>query len=631
MNRVNRRKACAAAVLSGAACTVSPVAGAQSVAVAAGNGEVRAYVAANGATVVDIAAANAAGVSHNRYERFHVDAAGLVLNNSVGNGAGHEATNAAIDRAINRDDAAASRLVATLGATLAANPNLAQPAGIILNEVIGNGRSLLAGTTAVHGTRADLVVANPYGITCMGCGFDNTSRVLLTTGVPQFGSSGALDGFAVRQGDIEVRELDASNTALLDLVARSVRLTSKLEARDLYLGTGVGRFGYAGRALDGPAESSPGTPPSGRALDSTALGGIYADRIRIQATEAGTGVRMLGDAAARASDFTLTASGDVELAGAVSARGNIAVVAAPPLHPRAGAPKLPRRQAAARAQHLRVAPAATLQAGGDIAIGAGTAEAGAVARFDVHNQGRIHADTGLALHGQRLLNIGRLSAGKVLSLRTTDLVNRGEIVSGGVLDIATPRFSDKGTIVARHGIKAPDLVRVAPQRAMEPVRSGPRRAADAMHTRPPRIELTRAEPRPDSMRHGERVRVNPQHVAHMMGAGQLGTAEPARFHLRRAVAYHGPDQGAPRAERRRPGHRDQALRVGEDGASTLVVSVGASGTPGMTTVATVDSRDGGPARQADDGAAQAAAHAPERPSSQPSSQQSGPAPARRGG
>ncbi len=44
-------------------------------------GALRAFLAPNGATVVNINAANAAGLSHNQYQSFNVNAAGLVLNN----------------------------------------------------------------------------------------------------------------------------------------------------------------------------------------------------------------------------------------------------------------------------------------------------------------------------------------------------------------------------------------------------------------------------------------------------------------------------------------------------------------------------------------------------------------------
>lgn len=64
-------------------------------------------------------------------------------------------------------------------------------AQVILNEVVSANRSRLAGFTEVAGGKADVVVANPYGITCSGCGFINTDRVTLTTGKPYLSSIGA--------------------------------------------------------------------------------------------------------------------------------------------------------------------------------------------------------------------------------------------------------------------------------------------------------------------------------------------------------------------------------------------------------------------------------------------------------
>ena len=52
---------------------------------------------------------------------------------------------------------------------------------------------------------------------------------------------------------------------------------------------------------------------------------MYANRIRLTATEAGVGVRMLGDAAASAEDFTLSAAGRVELYNRISAQRDVLV------------------------------------------------------------------------------------------------------------------------------------------------------------------------------------------------------------------------------------------------------------------------------------------------------------------
>jgi filamentous hemagglutinin family protein len=75
-----------------------------------------------------------------------------------------------------------------------------QLARIILNEVVGANPSLLRGTIEVAGQRADIVVANPNGISCDGCGFLNTGRASQmisqdTNGV--LSDPEAFDGFAV--------------------------------------------------------------------------------------------------------------------------------------------------------------------------------------------------------------------------------------------------------------------------------------------------------------------------------------------------------------------------------------------------------------------------------------------------
>ncbi|MCW8196914.1 filamentous hemagglutinin N-terminal domain-containing protein [Verminephrobacter aporrectodeae subsp. tuberculatae] len=274
-----------------------------SVVVAPGS-PLNAYVAPNGVTVVNTNAANTAGLSHNRYQSFNVHPIGLVLNNTT-----------------------SAQIVypSQLAGQVTANLNQAHTARVILNEVISNNRSALAGFTEVLGGRADVVLANPYGITCSGCGFINTDRVTLTTGNPFLTASGGLDSFSTGQGDILITGtgLNATAQQVLDLVTRSLRLEASIHGQDVGVAVGANRWSYDTRAVTGPAAHTGAAPVY--SVDSSVLGGMYANRIRLTSTEAGVGVRLLGDAAASAGDFTLTAAGRVELQTRVTALSDVNV------------------------------------------------------------------------------------------------------------------------------------------------------------------------------------------------------------------------------------------------------------------------------------------------------------------
>ncbi|WP_036177525.1 hemagglutinin repeat-containing protein [Massilia sp. 9096] len=265
-------------------------------------GNTTSYVAPNGVTVVNIATANGAGLSHNYFTQYNVQSNGMVLNNG--------------------DSSQMSR-VSQLAGQVSANLNLVNPASVILNEVVSNNRTTLAGYTEVLGTKADVIVANQYGITCSGCGFINSPRVTLTTGVAQLNSDGSMGLLKVGTGDILITGsgLNATNQQVLDLVARSVVLDGQINAQDVGIVAGANQWNYATRAVSGPADAT-GLAPT-RAIDSTLLGGIYANRIRLIATEAGVGVRMLGDAAASAAEFSLTSAGKVILQNHVSAQTDL--------------------------------------------------------------------------------------------------------------------------------------------------------------------------------------------------------------------------------------------------------------------------------------------------------------------
>ncbi len=304
----SRRYALALTLLGGSALSAPALAASAPAAgspVAPVNTATQAAITANGTPLVNIATPNGAGLSHNQYTSFNVDSRGVVLNNG---------------------GAAQTSWSSVLAGRVASNPNLATsgPATVILNEVVSPNRSLLAGYIEVTGSKADVIVANPYGITVNGAGFINTHQATLTTGVPVIGADGSLTGFNVTGGDIAVQGagLDATQTDYLALISRAITVEGQVNAQVLDAVAGVGSWDYATltfTAAKGDANMST------VAIDSSALGGMYANRIRLIATEAGVGVRLLGGVAANAGQLSITADGQIAVGSQISGSTTLAL------------------------------------------------------------------------------------------------------------------------------------------------------------------------------------------------------------------------------------------------------------------------------------------------------------------
>nr|WP_246451308.1 hemagglutinin repeat-containing protein [Rhizobium paranaense] len=259
--------------------------------------------APNGVPLIDIVTPNAAGLSHNKYDNFNVGTQGAILNNFKG-----------------------EQGTSNLGGVTPGNPNLngSNPASVILNEVTSSNRSALNGPIEVFGGRADVIVANPNGITCNGCGFINTPHATLTTGVPTIGSDGSLTGFTVNGGDVIFEGAGGNFAAspgavdLFDVVARNIHVNAPIYGKTVRLTGGASQYNYAtGEATALTATS--GTPEY--AIDGTALGAMQADRIKIVVTEKGAGVNMSGDMAANAGELSLSADGKISIGNASGSQG----------------------------------------------------------------------------------------------------------------------------------------------------------------------------------------------------------------------------------------------------------------------------------------------------------------------
>ncbi|MBI1834490.1 MAG: filamentous hemagglutinin N-terminal domain-containing protein, partial [Burkholderiales bacterium] len=195
--------------------------------------------AANGVPIVLIAPPSAGGVSRNQFSQFNVGTNGVILNNSKGD-------------------------VATeLGGIISGNLQLGKTsARIILNEVNSANPSQLNGYIEVAGQKADVVIANPNGIICDGCGFLNTAgRVSLTTGKPEFDAGGNLLALSVRQGILTVGAsgLNARNVEQLDLLARGIVIEGEIATNNLQAILGSNKVLYG--TLRATEQSGSGAAP----------------------------------------------------------------------------------------------------------------------------------------------------------------------------------------------------------------------------------------------------------------------------------------------------------------------------------------------------------------------------------
>ncbi|WP_414713430.1 hemagglutinin repeat-containing protein [Siccibacter turicensis] len=376
--------------------------------------------AANGVPVVNIAPPNAAGLSHNQFKDYNVGKEGLILNNATGQ--------------LNRTQ---------LGGIIQNNPNLkaGREAKGIINEVTGGSRSRLEGYTEVAGKGANVMVANPFGITCNGCGFINTPQATLTTGKPQFDSKGNLLALDVTRGSITVegKGLDASNSDALSLISRATEVNAAIHAKDLTVTAGANRVGADGSVT--PISGTGSSPTV--AVDTGALGGMYANRIHLVSSEKGVGVN-LGNLNARQGDITLSASGKLVMkdslaSGALTARADGVQLSGE--HKTGGALNV------TSTGDLRVQNA-TLASDGRLTLSGKdtTALAGST----------LTSGGTLALNGQQVTldNTSRADGAQDVTLRADAIAQQGTLLAGGNATLEAARLDNRGMVAAKGQLTA---------------------------------------------------------------------------------------------------------------------------------------------------------------------------------
>ncbi|MDI6537058.1 hemagglutinin repeat-containing protein [Pantoea ananatis] len=246
----------------------------------------------NGLPQVNITAPNQAGVSHNQYSQFDVDQKGAILNNS------------------------AVMTSTQMAGMIQGNPNInpnGAAARVILNEVNSNNPSQLRGYMEVAGGRAQVIVANPSGIVCNGCGTINAGRMTLTTGKPQLNADGSIAGYQVERGVVRIEGGGLNgdsrhDTEYVDVLARAVEVNAGVWAKEKSnVVAGKNTVSADGNTVT-PSSGQDGGKPE-LAIDMGDMGGMYSGQIRMIGTEAGVGVRNQGGQLQAGKTLTVSSEG----------------------------------------------------------------------------------------------------------------------------------------------------------------------------------------------------------------------------------------------------------------------------------------------------------------------------------
>lgn len=265
------------------------------------------YTDSRGRDVVMLAPANADRISHNTYTRFDVASNGVLLDN----------------------------------ASVAAKT--------IINEVTSVNPSNINGELRVLGTRANVIIANPNGITLNGATFYNMGAVALSTGQLSYITRPNDLGFqdnpvlTTTAGTISIEGEGLSGVMnRLDILAKEIKVSAPLinESENalsaMYLQAGATEAEFnpyqsvADNVGDWYAMSASGdtsAPLPAFSVDITRPASLSAGSIQIMVNDAGAGVHLAGTALATRNNFSITTDGRIEIEGQIQAAGHLTLQA----------------------------------------------------------------------------------------------------------------------------------------------------------------------------------------------------------------------------------------------------------------------------------------------------------------
>ena len=356
---------------------------------APGNQQPTVLQTGNGIPQINIQAPSQAGVSRNQYSQFDVAEKGAVLNN------------------------ARKAAQTQMAGWVQGNPNLARgEAKVILNEVNSANPSRLKGYVEVAGKKADVVIANPSGIQCDGCGVINAGRATFTTGKAEV-ENGELKGYRVQGGKVSVGQkgMDTSKADYTDIIADKAEIKGGVWGNKVKVTTGKNKVDrtndsvvYVGdkntNETDRTSESQ-NDQAQAYSVDVGQLGGMYAEKIHLVDNGQGLGVRNAGHIGAAAGEVKIDSQGKIVNEGFIGGSENTQLNA----------------------------------------------------KKNIENRGTVYAKAQAQLNAQNIDNKQGVIAGKQVQLSANNVDNRKQSDKGSLI-VASDKVSVKAKNVDNQGTKA---------------------------------------------------------------------------------------------------------------------------------------------------------------------------------
>ena len=356
---------------------------------APGNQQPTVLQTGNGLPQVNIQTPSAGGVSRNQYSQFDVTEKGAVLNN------------------------ARKAAQTQMAGWVQGNPNLARgEAKVILNEVNSANPSRLKGYVEVAGKKADVVIANPSGIQCDGCGVINAGRTTLTTGKAEV-ENGQLKGYRVKGGKVTVGQkgMDNSQSDYTDIIADKAEINGGVwSKKGIKVTTGKNNVDrtndsvvYVGDKNTDKTDRTSDTQDENQSysVDVSQLGGMYAEKIHLVDNGQGLGVRNAGHIGASAGSVKIDSQGKIVNEGFIG----------------------------------------------------GSENAQLNAKKNIENRGTVYAKAQTQLNTQNIDNKQGVIAGKQVQLNANNVDNRKQSDKGSLI-VATEKVTIKAKHVDNQGTKA---------------------------------------------------------------------------------------------------------------------------------------------------------------------------------